>query len=187
MIGAGAGAGEDVDDVNVMNEISLSDDMVTWGAGQPLVPSDYTARGNNVRAYLETETARVTPRLTAPSAFVVPTSDKRAIPTKLRRHFSQYATRQLSKHFVAASHHKSWWFGLRALACRPCVMSGDLHHAAHSAHVRHAVAANACWFVSNHCLGGDQKARDRCGIFKRYPDDFGRVDDSGLEHINVLF
>jgi hypothetical protein len=63
---------------------------------------------------------------------------------------------------------------------------GRLHHAAHSAHVRHAAATSLGRFVSYHRLSGNQQSRNRCGIFKCNPNDFGRVDDTGLQHIAVF-
>lgn len=64
------GASADIDDINVSIEVALSDDLVSWGAWMALSSSDYTARGYKFRALLETQTARVTPRLTALSATV---------------------------------------------------------------------------------------------------------------------
>ena len=64
---------------------------------------------------------------------------------------------------------------------------GRLHHAAHAAHIGHAIAVRCRRFVCNHRLGCDQQARNRCGVLKGDPNDFGWVDNTGFQHIAVFF
>src|SRR5215475_4876276 len=40
--------------------------------------------------------------------------------------------------------------------------------------------------LGHHRFGRDQQARDRGGILQCQPDDLGRVDDAGSDHVDIL-
>ncbi len=52
--------------------------------------------------------------------------------------------------------------------------------------MRHSRRGLLLGLVGNHRLGGHQQARHGCGVLQREPDDLGRVDDTGLDHVDIL-
>lgn len=62
--------GANFSDVHVATEVATSDDMIAWSAWRPLSVGDFTARGFKFRAILSTDTANVTPFITALSVTV---------------------------------------------------------------------------------------------------------------------
>ena len=69
-------------------------------------------------------------------------------------------------------------------------MSNDvlLHHAAHAAHTRLGHGSSFFFFldIGDKTLGGQEQACHRRGILQSRTGDFGRIEDTGFEHINIF-
>src|SRR3981081_3428189 len=63
-------------------------------------------------------------------------------------------------------------------------------HATHTATATTAAAhgrRRLLRMVGDHRFGGDEKGRDRRRVLQRYAHDFGRVDDTGLDEVDITF
>src|SRR5829696_10243826 len=59
-------------------------------------------------------------------------------------------------------------------------------HAPHAAAARHSGCALLLRRFGDHGFGRDEEAGNRRRALERSPDDLGRIDDPGLEHVAIL-
>jgi len=59
-------------------------------------------------------------------------------------------------------------------------------HPIHSTARRHCRRSLLLWLFGDHRLGRDQEARHRGRVLQGQPHYLGRIDDTGLDHVDVV-